>query len=67
MSGEVGIGAMQLTMAAAEVFSAFRDRARLVKNDVGNLSIMVDGEYVGYVDLRFGEVRWNDGVALPWQ
>jgi len=27
------------------------DGAELVKNAVGNLSIIVDGEYVGYVDL----------------
>lgn len=28
----------------------------LVKNQVGNLAIMKDGEYHGYVDLMFGEV-----------
>lgn len=30
--------------------------AELVKNSVGNLSIHVDGEYVGFIDLKFAEV-----------
>lgn len=29
--------------------------AELVKNAVGNLAIEVDGEYVGYLNLRTGE------------
>lgn len=29
---------------------------RLVRNQVGNLAVSVDGEYVGFVDLLTGEV-----------
>lgn len=65
MSAE-GVTAVQLTMASSEVFAVFRDRARLVKNSVGNLSVVVDGEYVGYLDLSTAEVCWNEGVRLPW-
>lgn len=31
--------------------------AELHKNDVGNLTIMLDGKYVGWVDLRTAEVH----------
>lgn len=64
---DAGITALQLTMAASEVFAVFRYRARLVKNDVGNLAVMVDGEYVGHIDLQIGEVQWAEGVPLPWR
>ena len=32
--------------------------ARLVRNRVGNLSLLVDDEYVGWLDLTFGQ--FND-------
>lgn len=34
--------------------------ARLVKNQIGNVGIYVPDadEYVGWIDLRFGEVDW---------
>ena len=45
----------QLLAGAAEVAERWPD-ARLVKNGVGNLAIADGGEYVGYLDLRTGEV-----------
>jgi hypothetical protein len=45
----------QLLSGAREVAERFPG-ADLVKNDVGNLAIVVGGEYVGYLDLRDGEV-----------
>lgn len=46
----------QQFLAAATVVAARYPTAELVKNPVGNLSVVVDGEYVAYVDLRTGEV-----------
>ena len=46
----------QLLDGAREVAGRFPD-AELVKNDVGNLAIVAGGEYVGYLDLRTGEVE----------
>jgi hypothetical protein len=45
----------QLLAGAQEIAERFPD-AELVKNDVGNLAIVVSGEYAGYLDLRTGEV-----------
>jgi hypothetical protein len=45
----------QLLNGAREVAERF-PAAELVKNQVGNLAIMIDGEYAGYLDLRTGEV-----------
>lgn len=45
----------QLAAAAAEVARRW-PAAVLVKNEVGNLAVVVGGEYVGFVDLRTGEV-----------
>lgn len=41
--------------------------AQLVKNRVGNLSVLIDGEYRGVVDLATGEVDlWGpDEVPAP--
>lgn len=52
-----------LLRAAQEVADRTPD-ARLVKNEVGNLAIM-DAEmgFVGWIDLRYGEVDYLDG---PW-
>lgn len=40
-----------------------------MKNDVGNLAIVNDGAYVGFLDLRFGGVEWvidnPDGIDTP--
>lgn len=44
-----------LLAGAREVAERFPG-AELVKNQVGNLAIMVGGECVGYLDLRTGEV-----------
>ena len=46
----------QLLAGAREVAERFPG-ADLVKNDVGNLAIVVGGEYVGYLDLRTGQVE----------
>jgi hypothetical protein len=57
MSGSSdGLTTNQLLNAAREVARLFPD-AYLVKNSVGNLAIMVDSEYRGYVDLTTGEVE----------
>jgi len=42
-----------LAEAARQVSERHPD-ARLIKNQVGNLSILVDGEYLGYIDLFDG-------------
>jgi len=34
--------------------------AELVKNQVGNLAVMVEGEYVGYLDLRYGTLEADE-------
>jgi hypothetical protein len=50
----------QLLSAAQTVIDRAPD-AELVKNEVGNLAIVsTAGEYLGFVDLRNGEVTWMD-------
>lgn len=50
----------QLRAALDEVeVHAQAERVELVKNVVGNLSIVVGGAYVGWIDLRTGEVEWK--------
>lgn len=51
---------LQAAQRAAEVFPA----ARLVRNEVGDLSVLVDGEYAGHIDLTFGEV-YQYGTGQP--
>jgi hypothetical protein len=46
----------QLLAGARVIAERFPD-AELVKNYVGNLAIMVGGEFTGYLDLRTGEVH----------
>lgn len=46
----------QLLDGAREVAERFPD-AQLVKNDVGNLAVMVNGEMVAWLDLRTGELH----------
>lgn len=46
----------QFLRAARTVMEDFPN-CRLVKNQVGNLAIVVDDEFVGYVDLRDGTVH----------
>lgn len=50
-----GMTPAQLLAGAREIAERFPG-AELVKNQVGNLAVMVDGEYAGYLDLRTGEV-----------
>ena len=47
-------------LAAAQAVAERAPDARLAKNQVGNLSIMRGGEYVGWVDLRYGEVHFGE-------
>lgn len=47
--------AAQLLAAAEELHRRYPE-AELVKNSVGNLAILVDGTYVGYLDLARGEI-----------
>lgn len=54
-----GVTARQLHEIAEAVAARYPD-AMLVKNGVGNLAVMVDGEYRGFADLRFGGVEWDD-------
>lgn len=46
-----------LIRAGREILRRYPE-ARLMKNRVGNISIMVEGEYVGYVELYNGLVTW---------
>lgn len=45
-----------LLLQAAQEIVRRRPQSTLVKNDVGNLAVIDDGEYVGFIDLRTGEV-----------
>ena len=44
----------QLLAGATAIAERF-PTAELIKNAVGNLMIEVDGDYIGYLDLRTGE------------
>jgi hypothetical protein len=53
----------QLLAGAQEIAERAPD-AVLAKNRVGNLAILRDGEMVGWIDLRYGTVHWDeDGAA----
>lgn len=43
-------------LAGAQAVAEHWPDAELVKNGVGNLAITIDGEFVGYLDLRDGSV-----------
>jgi hypothetical protein len=45
----------QFLACATEVAERFPN-AELVKNELGNLAIVEGGRYVGFLDLRAGEV-----------
>lgn len=47
----------QELLAAAQQLVAEVPNAALVKNEVGNLAIIDEGAYIGWVDLRSGEVE----------
>ncbi|WP_280201280.1 hypothetical protein [Nocardia cyriacigeorgica] len=57
----VGVTPQQLREMADAVAERFPS-AVLVKNQVGNLAILDDGEYVGSLDLRFGGVNWLSDI-----
>ena len=48
----------QLLRDAAGTIEARHPNARLIKNHVGDLCILADGEYVGHVALIDGEGCW---------
>jgi len=52
----------QLLAGAQEVAGRAPD-AVLVKNQVGNLAIVRDGEMIGWLDLRYGTVHWDTDMA----
>lgn len=47
----------QELLTAAQQLVAEIPNATLVKNEVGNLAIIDEGAYLGWVDLRTGEVE----------
>ena len=47
-------------LAGAQAVADRAPDAVLVKNQVGNLAIVRDGENIGWLDLRYGEAYWND-------
>ena len=47
----------KLLSAAEDVFAREPD-AKLVKNQVGNLSILRNGYSIGWIDLRYGIVHY---------
>jgi len=47
-------------LAAAQVIADRVPDAELAKNQVGNLAIMRDGEMIGWVDLRYGDVHLDE-------
>lgn len=49
---------------AFTVLAASHPHVRLVKNQIGNLSIMDDGVYVGWVDLHTAEVSVNNQLLV---
>ncbi|MFJ1461819.1 hypothetical protein [Nocardia sp. N2S4-5] len=49
----------------AEQVAARHPNATLVKNDVGNLSIIDAGEYAGWLDLGSGEVDFFADTDTP--
>jgi hypothetical protein len=43
---------------AAAIINGRVPNAVLVKNQVGNLVIVQEGAYIGWLDLRYGAVTW---------
>jgi hypothetical protein len=57
----VGLSLEEMDAAIVEIRGRY-PRARLVKNMVGNLSVISeDGHYVGFIEINLGEVEWVDG------
>lgn len=61
-----GITPTVLADAMEQLISQAGDDARLVKNRVGNLSVIREGAYVGFVDLGSGEVSLQLDDPWPW-
>jgi hypothetical protein len=47
-------------LAGAQAVAARAPDAVLIKNQVGNLAIVRDGEHIGYLDLRYGTVHFEE-------
>ncbi len=46
----------QLLAIATDLAARLPANTQLVRSQVGNLSIVVDGEYIGYVELKLGKI-----------
>lgn len=55
--GDVGVSCQQLREMADTVADRYPD-AVLMKNPVGNLSVVQGGAYLGWLDLHSGGVEW---------
>jgi hypothetical protein len=63
-----GIEPAALVMAASEAYAGTRGRHTVLRrNDSGNLAIIADGAYVGFIDLATAEVTWNADYVPPWE
>jgi hypothetical protein len=47
-------------LAGAQAIAERAPDAELVKNDVGNLAIMLDGVMIGWLDLRYGTAHFSE-------
>lgn len=56
----------QLLDAATQLVQECPD-AELIKNQIGNLAIERDGEYLGWVDMRTGEVTLFQPGDPDWR
>jgi hypothetical protein len=46
----------QLLAIATDLSGRLPANAQLTRTEVGNLSLFVDGKYVGFVDLKSGKI-----------
>lgn len=52
----MGMTPAQLLAIATELSERLPANAQLTRTEVGNLSLLVDGKYVGFVDLKAGKI-----------
>lgn len=61
MAGETGTGYRHITVAKLrKLLAMLRDDDELVPNALGNLVIMRDGSYNGYIEILFERMEWHD-------
>ena len=51
-------------LAGAQAVAERAPGAELVKNKVGNLAIMRDGEMIGWLDLRYGTAHFDEDETV---